>query len=643
VFLPSVGRRPGAGGSQWYTTVWVHNPNAAAVNLTFYLLERDMDNSAAQIYNDTLPAGDVRRYDNAIWTMFAREVFGALRVVASDKVIVNSRIYSLAAGGEQKDSVGQFFAAVPASFAIGSGQRTQILGVYETSPTDTSEFRYNFGFVETAGANATVTVTVYDETGASIGTKSYSLRPYEQRQFRFPTEFASLSTINARIQAEITGGTGKAVVFGSGVANNSTDPSTFEMSFDDALLGAAGGLTSVAHDATLTGDGTGLSPLGLANAAVTKTKLSAAGGSAGQVLGTNGSNLQWQADAGLTLPFSQTTSTTTSAAAFDVKNSGTGWAAKFEITNASATYPALVGSTQGNGICVYGTGAANAVGVRGYSASDHGVEGESSSSMGVWGKSSNSNGVYGESSGSTAVYGKSTSTARGTSGVRGEGNVGVDGYAANGYGVQAISDGLSANTGFSFGIGAFNLCDSCAADKKFAGYFSGNVAVTGTLSKGGGSFKIDHPTDPELKYLYHSFVESPDMMNIYNGNVTTDGRGLAVVELPEWFDALNRDFRYQLTVIGQFAQAIVAEEIAGNRFTIQTDRADVKVSWQVTGVRKDAWANANRIPVEQNKPANEQGFYLHPEAFGQPVELGIDWARDPEGMRELRQRRGNSE
>ncbi|MGH9844628.1 MAG: hypothetical protein ACREEM_38400 [Blastocatellia bacterium] len=71
--------------------------------------------------------------------------------------------------------------------------------------------------------------------------------------------------------------------------------------------------------------------------------------------------------------------------------------------------------------------------------------------------------------------------------------------------------------------------------------------MVGTLSKGGGSFKIDHPLDPENKYLYHSFVESPDMMNIYNGVVTLDETGQAEVELPDYFSALNRDFRYQFT------------------------------------------------------------------------------------------------
>jgi hypothetical protein len=147
------------------------------------------------------------------------------------------------------------------------------------------------------------------------------------------------------------------------------------------------------------------------------------------------------------------------------------------------------------------------------------------------------------------------------------------------------------------------------------GYFAGNLTVTGKVTKGSGSFKIDHPLDPANKYLSHSFVESPDMMNIYNGNVTTNARGLATVVLPDYFEALNGDFRYQLTVIGQFAQAIVSKEISDGRFTIKTSRPNVKVSWQVTGIRHDAYANAHRIAVTEDKPATEQGTYLHPDVY----------------------------
>ena len=170
-----------------------------------------------------------------------------------------------------------------------------------------------------------------------------------------------------------------------------------------------------------------------------------------------------------------------------------------------------------------------------------------------------------------------------------------------------------------------------------AGKFTGDVEVTGNLSKGGGAFKIDHPLDPENKYLYHSFVESPDMMNIYNGTVTTDENSQAEVTLPSYFEALNRDFRYQLTVIGQFAQAIVASEIRDGHFVIATSTPGVKVSWQVTGVRHDAWANKHRIKVEEDKPEPERGFYLHPEEQGKPAERGISWLQRPELMHHLKE------
>ena len=115
------------------------------------------------------------------------------------------------------------------------------------------------------------------------------------------------------------------------------------------------------------------------------------------------------------------------------------------------------------------------------------------------------------------------------------------------------------------------------------------------------------------------------MKNIYDGNVITDGEGLATVNLPDWFEALNRDFRYQLTVIGQFAQAIVAHEIENNQFQIRTSLPNVKVSWQVTGIRQDAFANAHRIQTEVEKAPADRGHYLHPELFGAPETARIGY------------------
>lgn len=142
----------------------------------------------------------------------------------------------------------------------------------------------------------------------------------------------------------------------------------------------------------------------------------------------------------------------------------------------------------------------------------------------------------------------------------------------------------------------------------------GNLTVTGAISGATKNFKIDHPLDPLNKTLTYTSVESPDMMNIYNGNVLTDASGEAIVQMPAYFEALNKDFRYQLTVIGQFAQAIVAEEIAGNQFKIKTDKPNVKVSWQVTGIRHDKFAEDNRKQVEENKTAADKGRCLYAPA-----------------------------
>jgi len=246
---------------------------------------------------------------------------------------------------------------------------------------------------------------------------------------------------------------------------------------------------------------------------------------------------------------------------------------------------------------------------------------------------SNSVGVYGRSIPSlTTDAGWGTLGDGGAAGVVGRGisattlastqSIGVDGettsdadYSIGTAGFADRYNPASAGSLYSYGVYGYGTGAALVANN-YAGWFAGNLTTTGTLVKGGGTFKIDHPQDPENKYLSHSFVESPDMMNIYNGNITTDASGTAMVTLPSYFDALNKDFRYQLTVIGTFAQAIVSKEITGNAFEIKTSVPNVKVSWQVTGVRKDVWANAHRVVPETEKPANEKGKYFHAKEYG---------------------------
>jgi hypothetical protein len=189
-------------------------------------------------------------------------------------------------------------------------------------------------------------------------------------------------------------------------------------------------------------------------------------------------------------------------------------------------------------------------------------------------------------------------------GIRGEGDVGVvgEGHTVGVAGVTLDPTGTAiqgVNTGGR------------------AGLFIGDVVVVGTLTKSGGAFKIDHPLDPANKYLSHSFVESPDMMNIYNGVVQLDASGQATIALPDWFEALNGHFRYQLTAIGAPAPNLhIASEVAASQFSIAGGAPFLKVSWQVTGIRRDPWALKHRIKVEEEKPEAERGRLLHPELYG---------------------------
>jgi hypothetical protein len=189
--------------------------------------------------------------------------------------------------------------------------------------------------------------------------------------------------------------------------------------------------------------------------------------------------------------------------------------------------------------------------------------------------------------------------------------------------------GIVTGTPGEAGIAVWGM----AALPGWAGSFNGQVDVTGNLYKGGGGFRIDDPLDPAHKYLYHSFVESPDMKNIYDGVVTLDQDGTAWVEMPDWFQVINQDFRYQLTCIGGYAPVYVAQKIQDNRFQIAGGTPGLEVSWMVTGIRHDPYAEAHRIPVEEVKPADAQGTYLHPELYGQPVSATEGYSKWPAEMK----------
>ena len=218
-------------------------------------------------------------------------------------------------------------------------------------------------------------------------------------------------------------------------------------------------------------------------------------------------------------------------------------------------------------------------------------------------------------------------------GVPPAGDDAYDGGDFYGGGGQGSGDGGNGISAYAGGVGG-------SGTPGWAGFFwGGDVDVEGTLYAEAKDFKIDHPQDPGNKYLFHTSVESSEMMNIYSGNVVTDELGLATVTLPSWFESLNTDFRYQLTIVGRKAQAWISQEVQHGQFKISTDATNVKVSWQITGVRQDAFAKAHPLVVEQDKPVKEKGFYINPELYGQPEQKQTEWGRHPQQMQRMKEMR----
>lgn len=173
--------------------------------------------------------------------------------------------------------------------------------------------------------------------------------------------------------------------------------------------------------------------------------------------------------------------------------------------------------------------------------------------------------------------------------------------------------GMESVSGLDLSLVSFANCPSAPgiANVAYVGIcLSGPVKVAGDLNVAGSitgetkHFKIDHPLDPN-RYLYHASVESSEMLNVYTGNVTLDSQGEGVVQLPAWFEALNRDFRYQLSCLGGFAPVYISQEIAHNTFRIAGGAPGMRVSWQVTGVRHDAYAEQHPMEIEADKTREE--------------------------------------
>jgi hypothetical protein len=314
--------------------------------------------------------------------------------------------------------------------------------------------------------------------------------------------------------------------------------------------------------------------------------------------------------------------------------------------------PTQFASSVASGSAVNAGGSNGATGVLGTSDSGNAVNGTSQSGYGVYGTSStNSAGLFENTNATNMIPVLVARTSGGNTGLdsTSQGGIGIAGHSQSNTGVAGnsqsstgvVGTGTVGLEGFTIsGTGTGVLGHSPSGTGGFAGKFLGNVDVQGTLNKSALTFKIDHPLEPAQKYLSHAGVESMEMKNLYDGVVVLDGAGKAVVDLPGWFEALNTQFRYQLTCIGGYAPVYIAQKIQNNRFKIAGGNPGLEVCWLLTGIRRDPYAQAHPLLLEEEKPEQERGYYRHPQLYGEAEEKGVAWVQYPEQMRRLSQLQG---
>lgn len=245
-----------------------------------------------------------------------------------------------------------------------------------------------------------------------------------------------------------------------------------------------------------------------------------------------------------------------------------------------------------NGITTFNTMAPDGSGVSG-TGSDVGIAG------------------FGTANDGLGVFGQGGNNANGV-GVQGQGTYGVTGLSGTGNGDLGV---------FGFGkIGVLGEASSTTGVNNYGVFSNGDSGASGVKS-----FFIDHPADPENKFLKHASIESNEILNLYRGTETFDANGRAKVKLPSYYDLVNRNPSYQLTPIGaSMPNLFIEKEIENGIFVIAGGQAGKKVSWQITSERNDAYLKEypeKRI-MEVEKGALS-GQYLMPELYGKSNELSI--------------------
>lgn len=351
--------------------------------------------------------------------------------------------------------------------------------------------------------------------------------------------------------------------------------------------------------------------------------LSISGGNTVVLSGASGNTLDQSYDQGgagagrvITVDAGEVEMNTSSAngIALRTANSNTGVAHIASSTNSGNTFSTIQSTTNSNSSiasALIGSSSGAAWGVSGQ------IEAAASGQAAVYGSNLRNNGGHG-------VLGI------GYNGIVGETNY-RDGFGVYGHNYDALGP-LTSNAVGTYGLGYIGVWGDDLGTGGFSIYANGDLGAAGFKS-----FQIDHPADPENKYLKHFSIESDEVLNMYRGTIPFDANGEAIVELPDYVALVNVNYSYTLTPVGAYAPLYVKEEISNGKFVIAGGNPSMKVSWVVYGERNDPYAvqNSDEKIVEPEKEDWNKGKYLKPELYGQSDDLKIVKPLPPAEQRTL--------
>lgn len=297
-----------------------------------------------------------------------------------------------------------------------------------------------------------------------------------------------------------------------------------------------------------------------------------------------------------------------------------------ELTNATANGVGLRAATTNSGVGVLATSTSAANTFSPIQASTNATSNLTAAIVGnsTGGAYAVSGQVVATASAASALYGSNLRTAGGwgTYGIGHSGTVGETNYQL-GFGVYGRNYdaiGPLGNAVGTYGYGYIGVWGDQTDPLGYSVYANGDFGAAGTKA-----FSIDHPLDPANKYLRHYSIESNEVLNMYRGTAPFDANGEAIVTMPNYVEAVNTNYSYQLTPVGGFAPLFIKQKLVDGTFIIGGGLPGMEVSWTVVGQRNDPYLQQHpeSKQVEVDKEAWNQGKYLQPDLYGQPEELKI--------------------